>query len=168
MSIVSPIEELRSDHVKVRDALLALLAAVKERRVEDALEILVQLDKLTGPHFRFEEESLYPALRQFFGDRYIDGLIGAHDRVIAAAKRLAEVLGKGQLLEHEVEELAELIRRDVLPHPVECDGLGLFAERLPAEDLQRIAANLEASRNAGVPLLEWAATIRGRSATPTA
>ncbi len=164
MASLNPITELRADHAQVRDALLDLIESLKAGDAERALEILIQLDKLTGPHFRFEEESLYPALSRFFGDDYREALLRAHDRVIRTAKQLAEVLGKGGLTQEEGNKLADLVRREVLPHPVECDGLGLFAERLTAEELEQIGQNLEASRQSGVPLLEWASTLRKRAA----
>jgi DNA-binding GntR family transcriptional regulator len=162
MPHLNPIEELRADHLQVRDSLLDLVAAVRSRDAEKALEILFQLDVLTGPHFRFEEETFYPAIAQFFGDEYKEYLLRAHDRVIRTAKELAGVLGKGELSQEEGEGLAKLIRTQVLPHPVECEGLGLFAERLSPAELERIAENFEDCRKADLPLLEWAETIRPR------
>lgn len=55
-----PINELKTDHEQVRDYLLDLIDASARRDAKKALELLLTLDKLTGPHFRFEEESLYP------------------------------------------------------------------------------------------------------------
>jgi hypothetical protein len=136
--------------------------AVKGRNAEKALEILFQLDVLTGPHFRFEEETFYPALAQFLGDEYKEYLLGAHDRVIKTAVELADVLGKGELSQEEGERLAKLIRTQVFPQPVECEGLGLFAERLSPAELERLAENFEDCRKADLPLLEWAETIRAR------
>ncbi|MBI4464436.1 MAG: hemerythrin domain-containing protein [Acidobacteria bacterium] len=162
MTAVNPIETLRAEHIQVRDALLDLLDAISQRDVEKALEILISLDKLTGPHFRFEEESFYPAVSQFFGEEYREYLLGAHDKVIRTAKELAGALGKGEISEEEARRLTSLIRTQVLPHPVECEGLGLFAERLRKEEMERIAANLEACQKADVPLLEWATSIRAR------
>lgn len=162
MATVDPIIELNAEHLQVRDALLDLISHIKARNVEQALEILLRLDKLTGPHFRFEEESFYPALTQFFGADYTEHLLTAHDRVILTAKELATALGKGEISADEAQRLAELVRKQVLPHPVECEGLGLFAQRLSPEERESIAQNLEASRKADIPLLEWANTIRER------
>lgn len=164
MTQLNPIAELSAEHLLVRDALLDLIDALKSRNVEKALEILFRLDVLTGPHFRFEEESFYPALTQFFGPDYTEHLLRAHDRVIRTAKELAGVLGKGEISETEGQALAERVRTQVLPHPVECEGLGIFAERLGRKELEEIAQNLAACRNAGLPLLEWATTIRERGA----
>ncbi len=162
MAKLNALAELRSDHTVVRDTLLDLIDALSKRDATRALEILIYLDKITGPHFRFEEESFYPALGKFFGQEYLEYLLSAHDRVIKAAKELAAVLGKGEITEEEAERLVNLVRSQVLPHPVECEGLALFAERLSPEELEAISANLEAARKADVPLLEWAETIRAR------
>lgn len=162
MAKLNPITVLSEEHIQVRDALLDLVSAVKGRNAVGALEILFRLDRLTGPHFRFEEESFYPAIAQFFGEEYKEHLLQAHDRVIRTAKELAGVLGNGELSQEEGDRLAALIRTQVLPHPVECEGLGLFAERLSAEELDKIADNLEDARKADIPLLEWAQTIRAR------
>ncbi len=162
MAQINPLEALKSDHQEVRDNLLALLDALSKKDATRALEVLIYLDKLTGPHFRFEEESLYPALKKLFGEAYYEHLLTAHDRVIKAAKELAAVLGKGELTDEEAQRLVELVRREVLPHPVECEGLALFAERLSQEELDAIAESIEKARQEAVPLLEWAETIRER------
>jgi DNA-binding PadR family transcriptional regulator len=126
------------------------------------LELLLTLDKLGGPHFRFEEESLYPALEKFYGKEYHEYLVGVHDRIIKSAKKLAEILGKGELTAQEGAKVAEIIRKDLLPHPIECEGLTLLAEKLNRDEVEKIAQNLEAARKADVPLLEWADKVRAR------
>ena len=164
MARIDPLVQLRSDHTQVRDSLLDLIDATGRRDATKSLEILIRLDKLTGPHFRFEEESFYPAIAQFFGKEYQEHLLGAHDQIIRAAKDLAAVLGKGEITPEEAEQLPAVIRTQVLPHPVECEGLGLFAERLSKQELDGMAENFEACRKADVPLLEWSESIRARKA----
>ncbi len=159
---MDPIRELREDHKKVKDYLLELIDALNKKDAQRSLEILVLLDKLGGPHFRFEEETLYPTLKKFFGEEYYQYLLKAHDRVIAAAKKIAEILGKGAIAEDEAKMLVSVIRSEILPHPIECEGLTLLTDRLSKEELRIIAKNIELSRNENVPLLEWAETIRDK------
>ncbi|MBI2857327.1 MAG: hemerythrin domain-containing protein, partial [Chloroflexi bacterium] len=64
---LDPITEFREDHRKVRDGLLDLAAAAEKGDLEGAKKTLFALDELVGPHFRYEEEALYPALREFLG-----------------------------------------------------------------------------------------------------
>ncbi|MGQ9694947.1 MAG: hemerythrin domain-containing protein [Thermodesulfobacteriota bacterium] len=74
MANIDPIAEFRADHRQVRDGLLELTAALQKKDVARAREILGNIDKIVGPHFRFEEEALYPALRIFLGE-YVDDLL---------------------------------------------------------------------------------------------
>lgn len=160
--MIDPIEEFKKDHVMVRDLLLDLMENLRVKNVERSLEILIKLDALGGPHFRFEEETLYPFLKKFYGDEYHEYLLSAHDRVIKAARRIAEVLGKGEISDQEADELISLIRTDILPHPLECEGLALLAEKLSEEELRIVAESIERARKDNLPLLEWAANIRER------
>ncbi len=156
------ISEIKSDHAKVRDILLELIDTVSKRDAIRALEILLSLDKLTGPHFRWEEESFYPAHVKLFGRQYLEYLLGVHDRIVKRGKELATILAKGEITEEESETLPEVIRNDVLPHPIECDGITLLTSRLSKDDLERMAEDLERCRKEGIPLLEWAETIKDK------
>lgn len=159
---LNPIHELEADHRQVRDILLDLVDAGNRGDGTKALELLLTLDKLGGPHFRFEEESLYPALVKFFGPEYYEYLLGVHDRIVRSAKVLAQILGDSRIDAGDAEKLTAIVRNDILPHPIECDGLSLLAEKLGPDELERIAENLEAARQADVPLLQWADEIRER------
>lgn len=158
MAQLDPILEFREDHRKVRDGLLQIIESLKARDVSRASEILGNLNKLLGPHFRYEEEALYPALRIFLGE-YVDQLISEHDEVIKTAKSCLELLGKGKLTEQEGEEAAKAARA-LLVHVSNCDGLSILSERLHKEELEALGNKLLAMREAGVSLLEWAEKIR--------
>lgn len=160
MAGVDPIAEFRSDHAKVRDSLLELIDAISRKDVQRASEILVRLDGLVGPHFRWEEESLYPALERFYGREYLEYLLGAHDRVVKRARELLEVLRKGVITDEQARALISVIRTDVLSHVIECEGVAIFAEKLSREELNKLAADLERARKENVPLLEWAERIK--------
>lgn len=164
MPKIDPIAEVKEDHSKVRDILLDIMDAIKRRDVTKAFELLLVLDKLGGPHFRFEEEVMYPTMKKFYGEDYYLRLLEEHDRVIRAAKQLAETLGKGSIAEEESERLIKLIQNEILPHPITCSGLEILMEKLNPEELEKIAESIEADREAEVPLLEWADTIRTRKA----
>ncbi len=162
MAKLDPIAQLRKDHNWVRDILLDIIEASQRRDVTKALELLLRLDKLGGPHFQWEEEIFYPTLERFFGSEYKEYLFGVHDRIIRAARQLAEILGKGEISQEESRKIPSLIRSEILPHPIECEGLTLFADKLTKEELEAMAKHFAAVRKSGVPLLEWAAKIRTR------
>ena len=153
---------LQKDHRLVRDILLDLISSLHRKNVVKSLELVICLDKMGGPHFRFEEESLYPVLKKFFGEEYYEHLLVAHDRIIKSAKTLSEVLGKGEISRQEADDLVDLIRNDILPHPIECDGLAMMAERLNKKEIKKLKASFIVALEANVPLLEWAYSIRKR------
>ncbi len=93
MAKLDPIIEFREDQQKVRDSLFDLAGAAEAEDVAKARDILGQIDTIVGPHFRYEEETLYPAMKEFLGD-YVDSLIGKHGSVIDTAKTAAQLLSK--------------------------------------------------------------------------
>lgn len=161
MAAIDPIAEFRADHRQVRDGLIELTNALQAKNVARAREILGQIDKLVGPHFRFEEEALYPALRVFLGE-YVDDLIKEHDGVIATARAAAALLQKSELSDAEAREAAKNARA-LLVHVSNCDGLAILAERLSASELAQLGEKLVAARKAGVSLLNWAESIRSQT-----
>jgi hypothetical protein len=158
MAKLDVIAEFREDHRKVRDRLLEMIGALQSKDVATARETLGRLDTLVGPHFRFEEEMLYPTLRVFLGE-YVDQLLQEHDGVIDTARLCAELLEKESLTNEEAQQAANAARA-LLVHVSNCDGLAILTERLQPEKLDQLAEKFAAAREAGVPLLEWAETIR--------
>ncbi|MBI4180838.1 MAG: hemerythrin domain-containing protein [Chloroflexi bacterium] len=160
MAKLDPIAEFREDHRKVRDALLELASAALAGDLIKARGILGQIDTAVGPHFRYEEETLYPAMREFLGD-YVDSLIGEHDGAIDTAKTAARVLSQSSLSKEEGQVVAKAAR-ELLVHVSNCDGLNILAERFSPEKLDELGERFAQSRAKGVPLLRWADTIRKR------
>jgi len=160
MAQLDVIAEFRDDHRKVRDGLLEIIGALQSKDVGQAGAILGRLDALVGPHFRFEEEALYPALRVFLGE-YVDQLLQEHDGVIDTARACAALLGQATLTDEEAEQAARAARA-LLVHVSNCDGLAILSERLKPEELADLGEKFAAARAAGVPLLEWAEKIRNK------
>ncbi|MBI4267202.1 MAG: hemerythrin domain-containing protein [Chloroflexi bacterium] len=160
MAKLDPIVEFREDHRKVRDGLLDLAGFAEEGNLSKARDILARIDHLVGPHFRYEEEHLYPTLREFLGD-YVDSLIVEHDGAIATAKTAARLLSQSSLSEEERKAVAKAARA-LLVHVSNCDGLNILAERLSQDKLDQLAGHYARARSQAVPLLRWADTIRKR------
>ncbi len=158
MAHLDPINEFREDHRKVRDGLIDIIGSLKAKDAARARDILGKLNSLVGPHFRYEEETLYPALRVFLGE-YIDQLMEEHDGVIETARTCARLLEKETLTDKEAEEAAHAARA-LLVHVSNCDGLAILSERLNSEQLEELGEKFNQARKAGVPLLEWADKIR--------
>ncbi|MDO8472716.1 MAG: hemerythrin domain-containing protein [Dehalococcoidia bacterium] len=159
-TVFDPISEFREDHRKVRDGLLVLAAAAEAGDMETARKTLGAIDTLVGPHFRYEEEALYPALREFLGE-YVDQLVAEHNGVVATAKVAAELLSKPTLTKEEGHAVAKAAR-SLLVHVSNCDGLNILAERFSHEKLAALGRKYQKARKAGVGLLKWADTIRAK------
>jgi len=158
MTLLDPISEFREDHRKVRDGLLDLCDALEKIDLPKAKKILGNLNMLVGPHFRYEEEALYPTLRRFLGE-YVDQLLKEHDGVIETAKIALKLLEKEAVTEKETEDAVKAARA-LLVHVSNCDGLAILSERLSKKELKDLARAFDDARKAGVPLLEWAEKIR--------
>lgn len=157
-SKMDPIAEFREDHRKVRDGILSITEALRAKDVKKAREILGELNVMIGPHFRYEEEVLYPALRKFLGE-YVDQLLKEHDNVVGTAKVCAGLLAKDSLNDKESADAAQAAMQ-LLIHVSNCDGLAILSERFNQKEMDNLADKFADARKAGVPLLEWADTIR--------
>ena len=160
-------EVFREEHRGVRDALLDLIGAFEARDQAWAEALLIRAAASVGPHFRYEEEALYPALVEIFGEEYIERLFRDHDGAIGAAARLVELAGKDGLTDGDVAEAKRLLR-GILPHVSDCDGLSIMVEVLREDTVRSILAGRERSLAAGLDLLSWAREVRGRPITAPA
>lgn len=151
----------RQEHRQIRDGLLDLIEAFRSRDLDRARTLLGQISTLAGPHFRYEEESLYPTLTDIFGEGYIKQLFEDHDRAIAGARRLVELANKADLTEDEVAEAVRIVQ-GILPHVSDCDGLSIMVERVPDASVQGILDRREAALAENIDLMRWAETVRGR------
>lgn len=158
MAKLDPIAEFREDHRKVRDGILDISDALRNKDVKKAREVLGVLNELTGPHFRYEEENLYPALRTLLGE-YVDTLVKEHDNVIDTAKVCASLLSKDSLTDQESQDATNAAMQ-MLIHVSNCDGLAILSERFTQQQIDDLGTRFEEARAAGVPLLTWAETIR--------
>ena len=121
-------------------------------------EILAELDMTVGPHFRFEEEHLYPALRVFLGD-HLDRLVKEHDEIIETARSCVELLKKTTFTDDQARQVADMARA-MFVHVSNCDGLLIFCELFEPARADELSRKVEAAREAGVSLLDWASSIR--------
>ena len=164
---VSPFERFaavfREEHRVVRDLLLDLVDAYESGNSVRARKVLTEVARITGPHFRYEEETLYPALVPVFGAEYIEKLLGDHDFAIASARRLVE-LTDGHGLSEEEQTRAVRLTRGILPHVSDCEGLTIMVELFPGPAVESVLEARERAREEGFDLLTWARDVRTRPA----
>ena len=153
--------EFRQEHREIRDLLFDMITSFGEQDFEKSGALLKRLDILTGPHFRYEEESLYPALIQVYGEAYINKLLTDHDLAIARAKKLNSMIDKGSKEKDDITECINTVR-SILPHVSDCEGLSIMVERLDDGIIHTICDSMENARKANLPLIEWSETARNR------
>jgi hypothetical protein len=149
------------EHRALRDDLLDLVEALRARDRTAARSLLVRMAADAGPHFRYEEEALYPALVEIFGPEYIERLVGNHDRAISVAGSLAALAARSALSDEDVVYGVRLVR-SVLPHVSDCDGLSIMVERLSGETVRAILGARDIARAQGLDLFDWAMRVRRR------
>jgi hypothetical protein len=154
----------RQEHRIIRDTLLDLVQAFQDRDRQRICALLSAIARLTGPHFRYEEESMYPALTSIFGEEYIQKLLRDHDRAIEVAEELVQLSSKSELTRQDVLAAIRLIRGSVMPHVSDCDGLSIMVETLSETQVQNILDSRRQSLAAGLDLLTWARSVRQRPA----
>ena len=150
-----------AEHRTVRDLLLELVDAFESRDLGRANALLGKTAAVTGPHFRYEEDALYPAVVSIFGGEYVEKLLGDHDFAISSAARLVELAAQDALDDKRVDEAIRLVR-GILPHVSDCDGLSIMVEVLPPAAVESLLATRAAALEDGLDLLSWAAEVRTR------
>ncbi|MDE3097465.1 MAG: hemerythrin domain-containing protein [Chloroflexota bacterium] len=151
----------REEHRAVRDALLDLVDAFRAGDLARARQLLERIAALAGPHFRYEEESLYPALVAIFGKEYVVKLLEDHDGAIATSRTLVGLAQRPSLSQQETNDAIRLVRT-MLPHVSDCDGLSIMVERLDEPKVQQVLHTREQSLAAGLDLFAWADGVRRR------
>ena len=151
----------REEHRQVRDLLLALIQAFRTRDKVNIKLMLQELAIVAGPHFRYEEESIYPELNAFFTKEYVEKLLGDHDMAIVFAKELVTLSGKEDLTDEDIQK-AVCILQSIMPHVSDCDGLSILIETLPEEKIQRALDTRDRARKRGLDLIDWADNERKR------
>lgn len=146
--------EFHSDHAKVVQALLDLRSAIKSCDSRKLGTTLSEADKLVGPHFKFEELHLYPSLKPFIGEIGIMRLLAEHDGVFRGVAALVDLASKETWGASEAEAAAANLEL-IWEHPITCDGLSLYIERLPAAVQSTLVGQMEKLRREGITLLEY-------------
>lgn len=159
-------EGFRNEHRAARDAFLGIAQALRDRDPSRIPPLMNAANAGIGPHMRYEEEEMYPALAMLYGDDYVDRMLEDHDRAFGVAGRLMEIASHDPITDADVEEGEQLIR-GMLPHVTDCDGLMLAIEVLPEERQRAIFRARDRALAEGITMMEWGER-RGRAPLPPA
>ena len=154
----------RQEHRDIRDTLFELMEGFDCQSLPKIRHCLRRALDIIGPHFRYEEESIFPALVPLFGPGYVDRLLAEHDSAIGIAIRLDNIAAQTEVSADDGSRMTALIRSRLLPHVSDCDGLSIMVERLPDETVRQILRAREQSLREGLDLFRWATQIRKRPA----
>jgi hypothetical protein len=158
------VEGFRDEHRAARDALLGIARALRARDRDAIGKLMMELDAGVGPHMRYEEEVMYPALTAVFGTDYIERMLEDHDRGYGMGARLMEIASQDPITEEGIEEGVALIQRQ-LPHITDCDGLVLAIEVLPEERQLAICRARDRALAEPITMTAWGER-RGREPIP--
>lgn len=147
-------QEFHTDHQKVVGALFELRQAIAASDIGRVRSILNGAEDLVGPHFKFEELYLYPTLEQFLGESYIKRLVNEHDGVFRSVRRIAQLAGKHSWSDDD-QRSAQANLDLIYEHPISCDGLSLWMERLSPEERQQLLDKMQEIRRQGTRLSEY-------------
>jgi len=153
------IETFSEEHYRTRDNLLELSAAIEDGDLDRAEELVQEVNADAGPHFQYEEDSLYPALIPFFGEEKVKELVAEHDEAIAAARTLADLTAKDELTEEEKQAALRAIP-DIMVHVSDCEGLTVYLETADDEVFEEIQESIDEAHERGLTLTEYDDTVR--------
>lgn len=148
------IQEFHADHRKVVSALFDLRQAISQRDVQRVRSILNAAEGLVGPHFKFEELYLYPALERFLGEAFSEKLLNEHDGIFRSIRRIGKLAQKESWSESDLQSAMANLEL-IYEHPIGCDGLSLWIERLPSQERDKLLRQMQEVRLEGTPLSEY-------------
>lgn len=149
-------EQFQDEHQTILTTVKELVEKLRNHAAPDISEEVDELNKLLGPHFRYEEEALYPSLREEYGRIYVKRLYDSHEGTIHTLRTLKE----GEDGSLNTNEALDAIYGWLLPHVSDCEGLSIMVGQIPGEDLDEIAEARERAHEEELDLLAWAEEVR--------
>jgi len=160
------LEEFQSafeeEHRTVRDTAESLLEYLRTLEREKVQNNVNKLNKILGPHFRYESEALYPALRDYYGKIYMKRLYDSHEGTVHAVRKMKNKFLSGRYNNGFTSEAIDLVRGWIQPHVSDCEGLSIMLENVPENAINDIVEAREAAFEDDVNLIDWADDLRKR------
>lgn len=148
------IKMFHEEHAEVVQALVDLRIAIQSRNPAQVRATLDLTNELIGPHFKFEELYLYPQLKEFLGEPGIMRLLNEHDAILRGIWSLRKLATMDTWTSPDAESAAAALEL-MWGHPIRCDGLCLYIERLPDHVQSELLEQLQELRRQGTTLLEY-------------
>jgi hypothetical protein len=155
---------LSEEHGRVRDELAELCSAFAAGDGGRSSRLLGSIIAFIGPHFRYEEESLFPVFAANGCRERIDRLLVERDLAIGAIERLV-ALARSEPLGQEDRTSAQRWLGVVFAHLINCEALAMATESLPDDVWDAVVENRDRALRAHVGLVDWATWLRERPHT---
>ncbi|HVY55760.1 MAG TPA: hemerythrin domain-containing protein [Thermodesulfobacteriota bacterium] len=154
MEYTNFLDAFKEEHKIILNNLLSLKDAVKRKDTGDAEKLVRFLDDIMGPHFRVEEEALYPMLTEYFGEDNVERLLEEHTMATDAMNDFKNNIGSEQYMREHGEDTLKKLQGFFL-HVTSCDGLSIIIEKFSDDQKKNLDAHLMKVRDEAVPLTVW-------------
>lgn len=155
------IQQFQNEHRQIRTTLWELLVSLVQRDITLGRCYLKKLDKLTGPHFRYEEETLFPALMEIYDSMYVNKLFTDHDLVIMHIKKLCSTLNQPDLTEEDYTIAIKQVK-SVLPIVSSCESISAMIEKFNDRLIEKLNDTHNKAYHDNFSLFKWSETVRKR------
>lgn len=153
-------EELfKEEHRTILETIEQLTEKLRNSQNPNVESNIRKLNELLGPHFRYEEETLYPSLQDRYGRIYVKRLYDSHEGTIHTVRKLMDMVENTSM---KTNEGLDLVYGWLLPHVSDCEGLSIMVDQIPEDAIDEIAEAREKAREEGLDLLTWADRKRER------
>lgn len=158
----TPLEEaFLEDHRHLTHGLARIREALRTADDTEAARTADEVDRVVGPHMRFEEEVFYPKLVEKLGGDFVDQLYGEHEIGQSAVKALVGLKPEERLTEGRRKELLDEVGT-ALQHARSCGTLLSHIADLDESEHRAMLQKLKKLRGSGI---RWTdvATERSRA-----
>lgn len=147
------------DHRQTTRRLSRLLKALRRNDPAEARRLADELDRIAGPHIRFEEEIFYPEVARILGREYAARLYDEHQIGRGA---LADILSRDTAGPLEPEEQKDLVGRveTAVSHAASCGTLLSHLTGMEESQQAEMLSRLEELRREGKRWTELPPRIR--------
>lgn len=122
----------QQDHNKIKNHVNSLQKSIKNLQITQSRTILNKIEELVEPHFKFEEDYLYPRLQRLMRE-ITQKLYNEHQAVLKFFKEATDIVKKDRLSKIEKENILNNLTKfyTILE---QCEDLANFAERFDVSD----------------------------------
>ena len=142
------IDGFRIDHRNLNNCINSLHRALKNSEMNEVKVILSEMKKTTEPHFKFEEDYLYPRLQRLMRET-TQQLHNEHETILNFFDETIDILDKANPSGIKKETILNNLSRFSIMLE-KCDDLSSFAEKFhqdEKEDLNRRYQECKTSGN---------------------